>query len=283
MIRTCPARGRQQLLWRSGASREPRERAVAAAVLRAPAGAAQRAPVCAAMYESWEGLCLAFVLLCSFCGICSMCLCERECCLGKTFGLSAPLSGWLCVVWCRVFPSLKVSIPLSVAAQQSARRWFALSVPSVWARCEGLVRFHDVYRQSVDHSSENARLWLPSPRGDVWGSSCLVAHTVVAPRGSALVCASFRYTPRVLFRRGGLPRVLSQSEQLSTAARAPSIDSFRRAFVYVRLSYLFSLPLEGFVYPRTRVRACLSGARAFLIARAFVLLGALRRVGEQPG
>ena len=102
--------GRPQLLWRSGASREPERASIlAVAVLCAPAGRTRRALGRTLCAIAGKALCaLSFVLNSFICGTCSMCRCELECCLGfhdrvESSGRSAPLSGWFCVVSRRVF------------------------------------------------------------------------------------------------------------------------------------------------------------------------------------
>ena len=88
--------------------------------------------------------------------------------------------------------------------------------PCVWAVCESIVPFHDVNRQSVALSSENARLWLPSLRmcgaRVVWW---LTAWRPLVEALRALFCA--RAAP---FRRGGLPRVVAMRAAECGRARA---------------------------------------------------------------
>jgi hypothetical protein len=134
-----------------------------------------------------------------------------------------PLSGWFAP--CRVESFLSLSATYTsyervgrfrVPARPATRPSLVPSrgEPSVWAVCEAIVRFHDVYRQSVALSSENARLWLPS--SGCAGLELFGGSQDGVPSWKRSCVPRARRAP---FRRGGLPRVV-QNKQLSAGARA---------------------------------------------------------------
>jgi hypothetical protein len=195
-------------------------------------------------------------------------------------GRGAPLSGWSCVVSRRVSSSFCSRKGLDSAvrrAQQHARLWlFFREEPCVWAVCESIVPFHDVNRQSVALSSENARLWLPSSFSRMRGARVVWWLTAWRPLVEALRARSLKR------RRSSLPAWWSAKSSCNASSRVRaraacrSIDFVERAACVrsFRSSLLAFFPhgekgsMRGLLHLRKSVRASPLVARAHLLDRS---------------